>query len=155
MAIEDDIAFLERVPTLAVPGHEALRILAISAENRYVHDGVSLFKQGEEADAAYVVQEGSFELTMPGATPTTVGAGVLVGELALITETTRSTTATAREPSTVVRIPRTLFVRMLEGYPEAAARLRDSLLAQTEQTAREMRTMRGKLGGGPGPADQE
>ena len=131
MTIEDDIAFLERVPTLAVLGHEALRILAISAETRYVHDGVALFKEGESADAAYVVQEGAFELAMAGTTqPTTAGAGALMGELALITETTRSTTATAREPSTVIRIPRSVFLKMLEGYPDAARRLRNAIAAR-------------------------
>ena len=150
MSIEDDIAFLERVPTLAVLGREALRILAISAENRYVHDGVALFKDGETADAAYVVQEGSFELTMPGSTqPTTASVGVLIGELALITETTRSVTATAREPSTVIRIPRSLFLKMLEGYPDAARRLRNAIAARVGDTARELVRVRTGLDGAP------
>ena len=148
MSIDDDIAFLERVPTLAVLGREALRILAISAENRYVHDGVALFKEGETADAAYVVQEGSFELLTPGATqPTTVGAGVLIGELALITETTRSTTATAREPSTVIRIPRSVFLKMLEADPAAARRLRNSMAGRVNATARELTRVRKTLDG--------
>jgi CRP-like cAMP-binding protein len=148
MSIDDDIAFLERVPTLAVLGREALRILAISAENRYVHDGVSLFKEGETADAAYVVQEGSFELTMPGSVqPSTVGIGVLIGELALITETTRSTTATAREPSTVIRIPRSVFLKMLEADPAAARRLRNSIAARVNDTSRELTRVRKGLDG--------
>jgi CRP-like cAMP-binding protein len=149
MSIEDDIAFLERVPTLAVLGREALRILAIGAENRYVHDGVALFKEGESADAAYVVQEGSFELAMPGTTqPSTAGVGVLIGELALVTETMRSTTATAREPSTVIRIPRSLFLKMLEGYPDAARRLRNAIAARVNDTARELTRVRAGLDGG-------
>jgi CRP-like cAMP-binding protein len=149
MSIDDDIAFLERVPTLAVLGREALRILAISAENRYVHDGVSLFKQGEDADAAYVVQEGSFELSIPGATqPTTVNAGALIGELALITETQRTTTATAREPSTVIRIPRSVFLKMLEADPAAARRLRNSIASRVNDTARELTRVRKSLDGG-------
>lgn len=148
MSIEDDIAFLERVPTLAVLGREALRILAISAENRYVHDGVALFKNGETADAAYVVQEGSFELAMPGSTqPTTAGVGALIGELALITETTRSVTATAREPSTVIRIPRSVFLKMLEGYPDAARRLRNSIAARVNDSTRELVRVRTGLEG--------
>ena len=150
MSIEDDIAFLERVPTLAVLGREALRILAIGAENRYVHDGVALFKEGESADAAYVVQEGSFELAVPGvAEPSTAGVGVLIGELALITETKRSATATAREPSTVIRIPRSLFLKMLEGYPDAARRLRNAIAARVGDTARELVRVRTGLDGAP------
>jgi CRP-like cAMP-binding protein len=148
MSIEDDIAFLERVPTLAVLGREALRILAIGAENRYVHDGIALFKEGEQADAAYVVQEGSFDLAMAGASePSSAGVGVLIGELALITETKRSATATAREPSTVIRIPRSLFLKMLEGYPDAARRLRNAIATRVGDTARELVRVRTGLDG--------
>ena len=46
--------------------------------------------------------------------------GALIGELALLTETKRPVTAVAREPSSVVRIPRQLFLKTLEGYPDAA-----------------------------------
>src|SRR5437588_8718562 len=149
MSIEDDIAFLERVPTLALLGRDALRILAIGAESRYLHDGNVLFSQGEAADAGYVVQEGLLGLgpVRGNAEELTVGPGTLLGELALLTETTRPVTATALEPSTVVRIPRTLFLKMLEAYPQAALRLRESILARADQSAREIERVRGVLDG--------
>ena len=148
MSIEDDIAFLERVPTLAVLGRDALRIIAIGAENRYVHDGVTLFKTGEPADAAYVVQEGSFELAVDGiGNPSTATVGALIGELALVTETTRSMTVTAREPSTVIRIPRSLFLKTLEGYPDSARRLRNAIAGRVNDTARELGRVRSALDG--------
>lgn len=152
MSIEDDIRFFEQVSTLALLGREPLRILAIGAESRYVHGGDVLFRTGESADAAYVVQEGSFRLAsgQKGEAGVTVGPGALIGEMALLTETRRPATATACEPSTVMRIPRALFLKMLEGYPDAAARLRDSLLARTELATRDMRKLRGKLGGTEG-----
>ena len=152
MSIEDDIRLLEQVSTLAVLGHEALRILAIGSESRYVHGGDILFREGESADAGYVIQEGSFRLTTDrrGEEGATVGPATLIGELALLIETRRPVTATACEPSTVIRIPRTLFLKMLEGYPDAARRLRDRILARTEQATREMRKVRGKLGGTEG-----
>src|ERR1043166_4968607 len=89
MSIEDDIAFLERVPTLALLGRDALRILAIGAESRYLHDGNVLFSQGEAADAGYVLQEGLLSLgpTRRAGDELTVGPGTLLGELALLTET--------------------------------------------------------------------
>ena len=46
MSIEDDIIFIERVPTLRMLGRDALRILAIGAESRYVHKGEVLFLAG-------------------------------------------------------------------------------------------------------------
>jgi CRP-like cAMP-binding protein len=144
MSIEDDIAFLERVPTLALLGRDALRILAIGAESRYLHDGNVLFSQGEAADAGYVVQEGLLSLGPVRGTgdELTVGPGTLLGELALLTETTRPVTATALQPSNVIRIPRTLFLKMLEGYPEAAVRLRDSFLARAEHSESDMYRVR-------------
>jgi CRP-like cAMP-binding protein len=65
--------------------------------------------------------------------------------LALLTETVRPVTATAREPSTVLRIPRTLFLKMLEGYPDAAKALRDFIATRTDQSTREIYGVRSVL----------
>jgi CRP-like cAMP-binding protein len=146
MTIEDDIAFFERVPTLGLLGRGALRILAIGVESRYVHSGEILFNAGDEADSGFVVQEGSFLLATSAseqAKRITVGPGTLLGELALLTDTKRPATATALEPSTVLRIPRPLFMKMLEGYPDAAQRLRDILAKRIDDSARDIHSVRG------------
>jgi CRP-like cAMP-binding protein len=146
MTIEDDIAFYERVPTLGVLGRDALRILAIGAESRYVHSGEVLFGIGEQADAGYVVQEGSFQLASGRSDDdVVVGRGALIGEVALLTETTRPATATALEPSTVLRIPRGLFLKMLDGFPGAASKLRDVLAARSNQATDSIYGVRGRL----------
>jgi CRP-like cAMP-binding protein len=145
MAIEDDINFFEKVPTLSMLGRGALRILAIGAESRYVHSGETLFAVGDDADGGYVVQEGSFRLSPRGGDTIRsirVGVGTLLGELALFTETTRPVTATAVEPSTVLCIPRPLFLKMLEGYPDAAVRLREILAKRTDESERDMQRLR-------------
>src|SRR5436305_12726274 len=147
MTIEDDIAFLERVPALRLLGRDALRILAIGSENRYIHEGISLFGEGEDADGAYVVQEGSFDLVSErNNIPASVaGPGTLIGELALLTETRRQVAAIARGPSSVVRIPRQLFLKMLEGYPDAARRMRDAVATRVSRTAAELSRVRSTL----------
>jgi CRP-like cAMP-binding protein len=149
MTIEDDIAFLERVPSFAILGRDALRILAIGAESRYVHGGEVLFTVGDPADAGYVIQDGSFTLktdnTEATAAEMTVTRGALLGELALLTETTRPVTATAAEPSTVIRVTRSLFLKMLEGFPDAARRLRDHIAERTNQAAADMINVRTTL----------
>jgi CRP-like cAMP-binding protein len=147
MTIEDDIAFFERVPTLNMLGRAALRILAIGAESRYVHSGEVLFTAGDVADSAFIVQEGAFSLTAQaeGGNSVVVGRGTLLGELALLTETVRPVTATAKEPSTVLRVPRTLFLKMLEGYPDAAKKLRDILATRADQSTREIYGVRSIL----------
>jgi len=145
MTIEDDISFFERVPTLNQLGRQALRILAIGAETRYIHGGEVLFNSGEDADGGFVIQEGRFNLSSDDGRDITVGPATLLGEVALFTETTRPTTATALEPSTVLRIPRPLFIKMLDSFPDAARKLREILASRLDQSAREFHNVRNAL----------
>jgi CRP-like cAMP-binding protein len=147
MGIDDDIAFLERVPTLAVLGKQALRVLAIGAETRGLQSGAVLFYAGELADGGYIVQEGS--LTLEPATPSgkeySVGPGTLLGELALLTDTVSPVTAIAREPTVVMRISRGLFRKMLEGYPGAAQRMRDIMAERVDSWTRDLTAVKSAL----------
>jgi CRP-like cAMP-binding protein len=147
MTIEDDIAFLQAIPLLRRLGGPALRILAIGTESQRLEPGEVLFTAGDVADGAYIVQRGSFNLQPQhgGDTALVAGPGTLLGESALFAETTRSATATARERTVVMRISRAMFLKMLEGYPEAAQRLREVIAARAEQWAREMESVRATL----------
>jgi len=147
MTIEDDIAVLERVPILRRLGVAALRILAIGAENRDLEPGQVLFTAGEVADCAYLVQRGSLALQPVRAAEREViaGPGTLLGESALLAETRRPATATAVDDATVMRLPRSLFLKMLEGYPDAARRMHEVIAARADQWAREMENVRAAL----------
>jgi CRP-like cAMP-binding protein len=128
MAIEDDIAFLDRIPTLHLLGKEALRLLAISVETIKLSRGDILFEEGQPADGGYIVVSGELVLQnandRKGEEPTKARRGTLIGETALIAETGRSSTAIATESTIVFRVPRVVFVRILEGEPQAATALR-------------------------------
>lgn len=152
MSIEDDIAFLERVPTLALMGREALRVIAISVEHFTLTRGQALFHEGEPADCAYVVRSGTFLIapedpdlaTRPG-NSARVGEGALIGEMALLTETRRPATATALEPGEVLRIPRNVFLRTLESYPDAARELTRRLSERVSATLADLDRVRARL----------
>ena len=58
MSIDDDVALLERVPTLRLLGRESLRMLAIGSEQKEVPQGDFLFRQGDDADSGFVIQRG-------------------------------------------------------------------------------------------------
>src|SRR3984957_14069978 len=155
MTIEDDIAFLERIPIFRRLGSGALRLVAIGAESYSVETGQVLFTVGEAADGGYNVLRGSFRFpTERGNEAELVaGPGTLHGETALIAETKRPATARAREDSIVLRISRSMFLRMLEGFPDAAQRLRELFVSRTDQWAREIENVRAVLSGGD--AEQE
>jgi len=145
MSIEDDVALLERVPTLRLLGATALRMLAIGSEQRNIAHGDLLFKAGDDADAGFIVQRGAFRIEDGAGAEIIAGPGALIGELALITAMQRPSTATALEHSSVLRIARSLFQRVLESDPAAARRLRDEFANRTSQIASDVLMAGAKL----------
>jgi CRP-like cAMP-binding protein len=145
MSIEDDVALLERVPTLRLLGTAALRMLAIGSELRRVARGDALFNAGDDADAGFIVQRGALRIEDGGGAAIVAGPGALIGELALITAMQRPSTAIAVEDSSVIRIARSLFQRVLESDPAAARRLRDEFASRTSQIASDILMASAKL----------
>jgi CRP-like cAMP-binding protein len=145
MSIDDDVALLERVPTLRLLGMEALRMLAIGSEQRVVARGAMLFSVGDEADAGFVVQRGAFRIEDGTGAETVAGPGALIGELALIVAMQRPSSAIALEQSSVIRVARSLFQRVLESDPAAARRLRDAFASRSSQLASDILMAGAKL----------
>ncbi len=145
MSIEDDVALLERVPTLRLLGSASLRMLAIGSEQRNFSHGDVLFNVGDEADAGFVVQRGAFRIDDGVSAEIVAGPTALIGELALVVAMKRPSTAIALDNSSVIRIPRSLFARVLESDPAAARRLRDEFATRTSQIASDILMAGAKL----------
>ena len=145
MSIDDDVVLLERVPTLRLLGTAALRMLAIGSEQRVVARGAMLFSVGDEADAGFVVQRGAFRIENGAGAETIAGPDALIGELALIVAMQRPSTAIALEQSSVIRVARSLFQRVLESDPVAARRLRDAFASRSSQIASDILMAGAKL----------
>ena len=134
MGLEDEIRKLARIPAFAGIETEALRLIAFSAETRILRAGDVLFRRDEISDDGFVVLAGSIAMDASGdgaVTARIVRPPGLIGDLALLTQTRRPATAIAREPSTVLRISRLLFRRVLHEFPDSAERLRQSVSTRT------------------------
>jgi len=145
MSIDDDVALLERVPTLRLLGANSLRMLAIGSEAREFDRGDLLFNAGDDADAGFIVQRGAFRVEDDSGAEVVAGPGALIGELALVVAMRRPSTATALERSSVIRVARSLFQRVLESDPAAARRLRDEFANRTSQIASDILMAGAKL----------
>ena len=124
MALHDTVRAMASVPALAALDPEALRLIAFSAETRILRAGDVLFNEGEPSDCGYVVLSGMISLANGGGPAIHVGPPTLIGEAAMIVETLRPADARAREPSSVLKISRSLFHRVLSEYPDGASRVR-------------------------------
>jgi CRP-like cAMP-binding protein len=145
VSIDKDIASLERVQMLRALGRSALRMIAMGAEPREMQPGDVLFRPGDRIDSAYVVQQGTFQLTAdPAQTGKVieVGPGTLLGEFALLAEAAQPLTATAVDHAVVTRISRSMFLRILEDDVGAAVRLRDYVAQRARQSIAEVLEVR-------------
>jgi CRP-like cAMP-binding protein len=142
MALTDDINMLSQQPLFKGMSADQLRLVAFGADRRLISTGQMLFREGSPAESAYVVASGALELSTAGPdghpkVERIAGQGTLLSELALVTLVERKFTAVAREDSSVIRITRALFYRLIEEYPDAArlieSRIRDNI---TELAAR-------------------
>jgi CRP-like cAMP-binding protein len=144
MALDDDIRILSGVRLFEGFTVEQLRLLAFGSERVVLPAQRRLFREDDEADCAYVVARGSIvlfrETDADHTSIGTAGPGAIVGELALIADTRRLTSAKAGADSELLRLTRQMFRRMLEEYPDTAVilygRIRQQFLDFVEEIER-------------------
>ena len=79
--------------------------------------GQVVFSQGDPGDSMYAVQSGSVVLLVNGVAVETVGPGGIFGELALIDNEPRTSTAIAEVDSTLVPVDQARFMLMIRQTP--------------------------------------
>ncbi|MGO9006758.1 MAG: Crp/Fnr family transcriptional regulator [Beijerinckiaceae bacterium] len=144
MTLEDDIEAVARHPTLAALEPEALRFLISSAETQTLRTGEVLFRRNDRSDSGFLILSGAISVDPAdgGHAARILHRGTLLGDMALITKTKRPVTATALEPSSVLKITRVLFRRILNEHPRSAQRLRRSIAERLQSFAQELDDVR-------------
>jgi CRP/FNR family cyclic AMP-dependent transcriptional regulator len=79
--------------------------------------GQTIFKEGEPGDVMYVVQEGEVDIFIHDRLIETVGAGGIIGELALIDASYRSGSAITRTDCKLVALDETRFKVYVHNTP--------------------------------------
>jgi NTE family protein len=120
---------------------EARAVLNREAERLRLHAGGVLFRQGDAADALYVVLSGSLSVLVAnqergGAAPprliNQIYAGQTVGEMGLLSDHPRSATVVASRDTTLLRITKEMFSRLVPMHPGATLRLSAQLVERLE-----------------------
>ncbi len=150
MAVSDDVELLAGVPLFKGLNSEQLRLIAFGAEHRRLRVNDTLFRQGEEAECAYVVASGRLDLYVTDRLgehhlQARAARGTMLSELALATSVERKFTAVASEDSDVMRISRPLFHRMIEEYPDMATVVRQRIAASLKKLASQAAGMQDKF----------
>ncbi len=140
MALDDHIRILSGVRLFEGFTPEQLRLLAFGAEAMRLPAGKRLFLEDDDADSAYIVTRGMVRLFREhdghNAEISLAGPGAVLGEMALIADTRRLTSAEASTDADVLRINRSMFRRILEEYPQTAELLRERLIEDLQDMIR-------------------
>lgn len=146
MALNDDILVLSGAGLLAGLSPDHIRLLAFGAEKMKLPAGRELYREGQRADCAYVVAEGALLLFVDRGgerqTMGRAGTGAILGELALISDMARLTSAEAEGDAAVLRINRVLFRRILDEYPDVAAALHRRIATDLQALVARLETLR-------------
>ncbi|HUB35249.1 MAG TPA: DHA2 family efflux MFS transporter permease subunit [Solirubrobacteraceae bacterium] len=118
---------------------EARRSLAHSTTTLHLPAGEWLFRQGESADAMYVLRSGRLEVVreLEGAEPEPIrelGVGSVVGELALLAGETRSASVRARRDAELLRLSDERLRELLDDAPGFATSVSRALAIQLQKS---------------------
>jgi CRP-like cAMP-binding protein len=148
MALDDDITVLSQAPLFNLLERDALRLVAFASESRTYREGDVLFRKGDRADGGYVVSRGAIALNASDdGSPETflAGPGSLIGQAALFARIERRATATAREPSAIIRVTPSLMRRVLEEFPDAAAAIQEAMAEELTRLTEGLERVRQQL----------
>jgi CRP-like cAMP-binding protein len=95
-------------------------LAALEEEPLRLQPGQVLFAAGDAGHEMYVVRTGTVDLRIGDTLLETVGAGGILGELALVDPAPRSATAVAGHDCTLVRIDETAFNNLVRRVPGLA-----------------------------------
>jgi CRP-like cAMP-binding protein len=115
-----------------------LKLLAFTSERVQFAGGQRFFSQGDPSDAAYVILEGRASVLLN--TPSgeiqvaELGSNALVGEMGILSDTPRSATIMAAEPTTALRIDKRVFLELLAQFPQMSLAIMRELAMRLERT---------------------
>ena len=138
MAVKDEVDELLKLSLFAGIERNRLRLLAFTSIEPVAYEaGQLLFREGDAADSAYVVVEGSVEIltkTRRGeAVFATIGKDGIVGETSLLSTKRRRVTARAAETLRALRISKDSFERLLAECPDVGVKILRTMAMQYDR----------------------
>ena len=142
MSLAQEYELLRRVPFFAEIEPAKLKLLAFMSERVGFDPGKDLCRQGDRADAAFLIIEGEAEIIVN--TPNgplniaTLGANEIVGEMAILCDVPRTATVRAKNRLVALRIAKDPFMRMVREFPNMAVSIMQELAQRLESTNKQL-----------------
>jgi CRP-like cAMP-binding protein len=148
--LDTDVDILREVPFFAGFSEEHLKLITFSAESRSLPDKLLLYDEGQLLHSAYVIMSGTLRgehksKTIDKVTKREIGAGVILGERALILDTRAVESVRVETRTRVLQIRKLMFRKLLQDYPEIAKILRSRMTRHVLQVSAEFQQVGDRL----------
>lgn len=128
---------LKRAPLFEGLSKKELAQLARVSEDLEVPAGDVLCKEGDTGREFFVIVEGEIEVTAKGKKVADRGGGDFVGEIALLEDTSRTATVTAKTPLRVFVLTREDFRWLVRDNPKVEQKVMQALARRVLQLSRD------------------
>ena len=142
MSLEQEVELIRQFPIFSKIQLAMQKLLCFSSERLTYDAGQVMFNAGDAADAAYVVIDGTVEISVP--TPSgpivinTMTKNEILGEIAIVGDVPRTATAKALTKLETLKISKELFVKIIRENPDAAIELIRILAARLASTTSQL-----------------
>lgn len=141
MSVRADAETLRQIPIFADCEPVHLQLLAFASERQHFVAGEAIIKQGEQANAAFLLLSGQADLKQISGFQirdiAKAEPGTFLGEVAMIGQTYYSISAVASCPVSTARIDHGLFLRVANEYPGFGQSVFKSLSRKLESSIRD------------------
>jgi CRP-like cAMP-binding protein len=138
MSLDSEVELIRRLPLFAKIDLPMLKLLCFSSERLTFNEGQVLFREGDSADAAYILIEGHVSIIRPTSSGPvvvgTLGPSEIVGEIAIFSDVTRTATITATTRVDALRIAKEQMMSIVRANPDAALELIKQLALRLANT---------------------
>ena len=128
---------LKRAPLFQDLSRKELVELARVTEDMEVPPGNVLCKEGETGQEFFVIVEGETDVTSKGTSVASRGGGDFVGEIALLEDTKRTATVTAKTALRVFVLTRQDFRRLVDENPSVERKVMHALARRVVELSRD------------------
>jgi CRP/FNR family transcriptional regulator, cyclic AMP receptor protein len=118
---------LSRCPFFSGLSRNELLEVAKVTEDLEVEEGKALTREGQSGSEFFVIVEGEVSVTKDGSEIRTLGPGDFFGEIALLEDTPRTATVTAKTPLRFFVLTRQAFRSLLAHQPELEEKVTKAL----------------------------
>ena len=142
MSLEQEVELIRRFPIFQKIQPAMQKLLCFGSERLTYDAGQIMVREGDAADAVYVLIEGAVAITVSSPNGpimvNTIGRNEVIGETGIFGDVPRTATVTATSRVEALKISKELFINVIRQNPDAAIELLRILATRLARTTQQL-----------------